>query len=188
MPSIYQLLPRTRHGAVVDAAGERVDLLADETWERFGWGVLAEDADEVLQRLLPEEPDAEVRRQVAREHLGKALRRARRFHAALDSPAAPPPGTRLHLFSGDAVDTASVVRAEDDGSLTPVEYAPGDGQVLRTSAVMDERIGSEWRPGTVTPIDWDAVTFVFTDHLGMTRDPSFTDNLLWQLLEAPALT
>ena len=52
---------------------------------------------------------------------------------------------------------------------------------------MDERIGrgADWSPGLVSPIAWDDVTFVFGDHLGMTRDPSFTDNVLYRLLDAP---
>ena len=66
-----------------------------------------------------------------------------------------------------------------------IEHAPGDGTVLRTSAILDERVGSEWTPGVQTPIDWDRVTFLFRDHLGLTRDPAFTDNLLFLLLEEP---
>ena len=50
---------------------------------------------------------------------------------------------------------------------------------------MDERVGGEWRPGLVTPIDWSGVTFVVGDHLALTRNPSFTDKILYRLLEAP---
>jgi hypothetical protein len=51
---------------------------------------------------------------------------------------------------------------------------------------MDERVGqAEWAPGLVTPIAWSDITFVFSDHLEMTRDPSFSDNILWRLLDAP---
>ena len=186
MPAIYQLLPRDRHAAVVDDAGQPVELYSVESWERFGWGLLGPGAGGLLEQWMPETPDRAARQAIAREHVERSLRRAQRFHSALDAPATPPPGTTLHLFSGDAVATPAVMRAEVDGSLTRVEWGPGDGQVLRSSAVMDERLASsEWRPGVVTPIDWHAVTFVFSDHLGMTRDPSFTDNLLWQLLEAP---
>jgi hypothetical protein len=31
------------------------------------------------------------------------------------------------------------------------------------------------------------VTFLFTDHLGLTRDPAFADNVLYLLLEDPRL-
>ena len=62
---------------------------------------------------------------------------------------------------------------------------PGDGTVLRSIALMDERVGQAWTRGVVTPIAWTDVTFVFTDHLGMTRDPAFTDDVLFRLLESP---
>ena len=57
--------------------------------------------------------------------------------------------------------------------------------MTRSSALLDERVGGEWRPGVVTPIPWRQVSFVFADHLAMTRDHGFTDNLLFLLLEEP---
>ncbi|MEM7409684.1 MAG: hypothetical protein AAF430_05595 [Myxococcota bacterium] len=186
MPAIYQLLPRNRHKAVVDASGRGVDLFDPTTWERYDWGLMAEEADATLQVLLPDESSKEARRRVAREHLAKSLRRAQRFHAALDRPAAPPAHTSLHLFSGDAVQTAARMQVDAEGALTLVESDAGDSRVLRTSAVMDERVGRDrWEPGLETPIAWSDVNFVFSDHLAMTRDPSFSDNLLWRLLDAP---
>jgi hypothetical protein len=52
---------------------------------------------------------------------------------------------------------------------------------------MDERYteGAKWSPRLVTPIKWSSVNFLFTDHLGLTKDPAFTDNVLYLLLEAP---
>jgi hypothetical protein len=50
---------------------------------------------------------------------------------------------------------------------------------------MDERTGAQWFPHLVTPIDWSQVTFLFSDHLGMTKDPAFADNVLYYLLESP---
>jgi pimeloyl-ACP methyl ester carboxylesterase len=185
MPAVYELLPRTRHAAVVDDGGRSVDLFDVATWKRFGWGLAAPD-DDVLAELLPDVPRREDRRAVALDHLTKALDRARQFHAALDLPGKPPPGTTLHLFSGDAVATPAVARADESGELTVIERHPGDARVLRSSALMDERIGqTQWTPGLVTPIHWSDVTFVFSDHLEMTRDPSFSDNILWRLLDAP---
>jgi hypothetical protein len=185
MPSVYQLLPRTRHGAVVDAQGRSVDLFDARTWQRFGWGLAAPD-DGSLADLLPEVATPADRRAVALDHLVKSLARAKQFHAALDVPAPPPPGTTLHLFSGDAVATPAVARVSEAGELSIAERAPGDARVLRSSALMDERVGrANWSPGLVTPIAWSDITFVFSDHLEMTRDPSFSDNILWRLLDAP---
>jgi len=79
-----------------------------------------------------------------------------------------------------------VAQVTESGRLTVVQRAPGDGRVLRSSALMDERVGrDQWAPGLVTPIGWSDITFVFSDHLEMTRDPSFSDNILWRLLDAP---
>jgi len=188
MPAIYQLLPRTRHLAVRDAAGTPLDVFDPAVWDRYGWGLASEQALPVLTQLLPlVESDAE-RRRIAREHLAKSLERAQRFHAALDVPAAPPPTTVLHLFAGDAQPTPAVVQVEDSGALRIAAHGPGDETVLRSSAVMDERVAlpdEEWTPGLVSPIAWRDVTFVFTNHLAMTRDPNFTDNVLYRLLDAP---
>jgi Lecithin:cholesterol acyltransferase len=168
-PSLYQLLPRARHRAVVDSDGRALDPLDVETWRRFGWGLASPRADESLAILLPDVSDPAERRRIARDHLAKSLARARQLDAALDSPAKPP----------------ALLTVGGDGKLSVTATAPGDGTVLRTSAIMDERETGEWRPGVVSPIAWTDVTFLFADHLALTRDPAFTDNILFRLLEAP---
>lgn len=50
---------------------------------------------------------------------------------------------------------------------------------------MDERTEGAWSPTLRSPIDWGQVNFIFTKHLAMTRDPAFTDNMLYLLLEDP---
>jgi hypothetical protein len=185
MPSVYQLLPRTRHGAVVlGEKGERVQNLYDsKLWETEGWGLLAKDQEPVLAELLPDVADPAQRRRIARDHLSKCLARARAFHEALDAPATAPSSVSIHLFAGDAVDTDAVVAIGKDGALEVVEKAPGDGTVTRASALLDERAGATWVPHLVSPIAWRSIRFLFTDHLGITKDPAFTDNVLWLLLE-----
>jgi pimeloyl-ACP methyl ester carboxylesterase len=186
MPAIYQLLPRSRHRAVYDSKGTPVDLLDPKEWERLNLGLANPSQRGVLRQLLPDAPDDAARRAIALDHLAKSLRRTERFQAALDVPAAPPPGTWLHLFAGDAEPTPAVFKLTGDGDYAVEVTAPGDDTVLRSSAIMDERLGyDEWRAGVVTPIAWNDVRFVFSSHLGMTRDPSFTDNILYQLLDAP---
>ena len=54
---------------------------------------------------------------------------------------------------------------------------PGDGRVLRTSALLDERAGSPWRAYVRSPVPWDNVLFLFPEggHKGrpyMKRYPS----------------
>ena len=45
------------------------------------------------------------------------------------------------------------------GTLTKLGTAPGDGTVLRSSALMDERVGGDWAPTLRSPITWSQVTF-----------------------------
>jgi hypothetical protein len=187
MPSIYQLLPRGRHGALRDAeTGETIpDTYDPELWRDRGWGLAAADQDPALQKLLPDVQDAESRRRIALDHQAKCLTRARAFAQALDRPVTPPDGTTLHLFAGDAIDTLAVIEARRDGKVGDKEHRPGDGTVLRSSALMDERVGQTWGPMLVSPIRWTSAHFVFTDHLGMTKDAAFSDNVLHLLLEVP---
>jgi hypothetical protein len=187
MPAVYQLLPRDRHGPLVaaDDGDRRVGSLYDpDLWVRLGWGLADEDQDPVLQMLLPDVPVRAERRRIALDHLHKALARARQFARALDQPGTPPAHLKLKLVAGDAIPTDAVAAVDEStGELEVVQQAPGDGTVLRTSALLDERVGGEWQPRVVTPIRWADVSFLFRDHLGMTKDPYFADNVLFFLLE-----
>ncbi|MDP3938704.1 MAG: hypothetical protein Q8R92_11300 [Deltaproteobacteria bacterium] len=188
MPSIYELLPRARHGALVDASdpGRKLDVLDPDLWERMGWGLADPAQDGVLRKLLPEVPDAAARRRIALDQQRKSLRRAGRFFEAIDRPASPPDGLTLHLIAGDAVQTTQVIAADSaTGEIEVIARGPGDGTVLRSSALMDERAGGNWQSALRSPIDWRSALFLFTDHLALTRDPAFTDNILYLLLEEP---
>lgn len=188
MPSIYQLLPRTRHRPVV--AGPQkvaVDLYNPRTWVQARWGFFNPNQSEVLRHLLPDEPDASRRLQIAYDHLSKCLAQAEAFHAAIDVKADPPEGTTIHLIASDAHPTVFQYTVDGKGSLSPTARVAGDGIVTRHSALMDERLAdrANWAPRLKSPVKWDSVTFLFTDHLGMTKDPAFTDNVLYLLLESP---
>jgi hypothetical protein len=109
--------------------------------------------------------------------------------AALVGPAPPPARLALFLIAGDAVPTEAVVAVDQDsGAIEVVEEAPGDGTVLRSSALMDERIGTNRLGRLESPIGWASVQFLFRDHVGLTKDPAFTDNLLYFLFERPKRT
>jgi hypothetical protein len=191
MPSIYQLLPRPRHGVFVDAGGAAVDvdLYDPDVWAANGWGLMAEDNDRYLQWMLPDLADAAARRGAAREYLGWVLARARAFHAALDHKAPLPPGTRVYLFAADAEATLARVRLTRQGErLVPTYrgsdlFVAGDLTVPRYSALADERFGRPFRPGLDSPVPWHQVTFLADDHVGLTANPQFVDNMLFVLLD-----
>jgi pimeloyl-ACP methyl ester carboxylesterase len=187
-PSLYQLLPRSRHGAVVwSDGGEPIeDLLDPQLWQQMQWGLASPDEREHIDWLLPETASVAERQKVALDHQRKSLERARQFAAALDRPAPAPRGLDLMLVAGDAVDTPSVISVDrDSGRLKITEMGPGDGSVLRSSALMDERVGGAWQPTLQSPIGWTDTLMLFTNHLGLTRDRIFTDNVLYWLLEDP---
>ncbi|MEW6144720.1 MAG: hypothetical protein AB1598_06835 [Thermodesulfobacteriota bacterium] len=185
-PSLYQQLPRTRHGAVADENGEWLDLMDPEVWIELGWGLTDPGQEEVLGWLLPDVSDPAKRREIAIDHLRKSLKRGAAFQEAIDTPAEPPQSLKLYLIAGDAVLTGSALKVDRaTGKIEVSAYAPGDGTVTRASALMDERVGGYWTPALVSPIEWSSVTFLFTDHLGLTKSPAFSDNVLFVLLEEP---
>ncbi len=192
MPALYQLLPRARHGHVVSGIEknqEFMDPYDPILWKQMGWGLANPELDSTLQVLLPEVKDKETRIKIALSHQRKSLMRAKAFAQALDIPAVTPPGLSINLIAGDAVDTADVIKVNTEtGELENYKSGPGDGKVLRSSALMDERVGSSNKGRLKTPIQWANVLFLFSDHLGLTTDPVFTDNILYMLLEQPLHT
>lgn len=194
-PSMYQLLPRRRHAPTTWGAGgsdappstwAEPAIFHETQWETLGWGLASADSGPVLERLLPDIDDADRRQAIAYDHLTKCLARAEQFHRALDVPAPRPQHVRLHLVAGDAEMTPNVMRVDPaTGAVELAESTPGDGTVTRASALMDERLDGDWTRTVRTPIDWSSVTFIHDDHLGLTRDPTFVDNVLYLLLEAP---
>jgi len=189
-PSMYQILPRGRHGHVWVKGSKSTrraeDVLDFTLWEEMGWGLADPAADEELVKLLPGVDTMAKRRAVAMDHLVKCLIEAKLVQRSLDVPAPKPAGIRVILFAGDAKATPSLaVAGPGSEDLEYVRFEGGDGTVLRTSALLDERAGRRWTPRVQTPIDWSEVTFLHTDHMGLTRSPTFTDNLLYLLLERP---
>lgn len=188
MPSLYQLLPRTRQRPVVTDGDRRtVDVMDPKVWAHFHWGLMDPRQQVVVRDLLPEIANPDERQMVAYDHLSKCLKRAKSFQEAMDTPAKPPAGTTIHLIAGDAHPTTTQFRVDNRGTLTVTAWQPGDGRVSRASSLMDERFstGVKWTPRLSSPIAWSNVNFLFADHLGLTSDPGFSDNILFLLLESP---
>lgn len=188
-PSLYQLLPRPRARPVVptDARGATLDLHDPALWQRMGWGLAAPGIEADLATLLPDVAGAEERRRIALALQARLLRRGRAFCAALDRPVTQPRGTELMVVAGDAMPTAERMTADPaDGRIAPLSTAPGDGLVLRDSALLDFRQGQSPRePGVVSPMDIQRALFLPREHLELTRDPTFRNNVLYWLLEEP---
>ncbi|MCZ6889949.1 MAG: hypothetical protein O7H39_15795 [Gammaproteobacteria bacterium] len=187
-PSAYQLLPRARHHGVVweDDGAPLEDLLDPELWQSLGWGLAEASGDPALRVLMPEVSDAATRRAIALQTQRRALDRARAFMAALDRKTKAPAGLEIYLVAGDSSDTPRRVSVNrNDGKLNVLEHGPGDGTVLRSSVLLDEREGREWQPTVVTPLDYHSVLLLPESHLGITKNAAFRDNMLFWLLEEP---
>jgi hypothetical protein len=97
----------------------------------------------------------------------------------------------MRLFAADTEPTIARVRMlERDGKLVPTFddadlYEPGDATVTRRSALADLRPRSEGQDWLRAAVAWDGVTFLPDDHIGLTKNPIFTDNVLFYLLQQP---
>ncbi|MEM7204874.1 MAG: hypothetical protein AAF628_31755 [Planctomycetota bacterium] len=196
MPSIYQLLPRNANRVVHNEAGRPIDLdLFDvDVWERNEWGLLAPESQEPVEWLLPEEPDAAVRHRRARDYVADNLTRAKAFHAALDQEPTTPCPAELRLFAADSIETPTfaIAKPKKDGRLALRFHGKGTGSfgdqtVPRYSAIGDRHFGHPSTPWLDSPIPWDSVTFLPDDHVGLTKNPLFTNNLLFYLLRQEPL-
>lgn len=187
-PSTYQLLPRAGGGSVVWADdGKSVgDLYSPALWQRLGWGLSSGDADGELSLLLPDARSVEEREFIAQALQARLLRRARQFHRAIDRPAPLPDGLSMMLVVGDNKKTAATIEVVRGNNKVRVgATADGDGTVLRNSVLGDQRQPSAWEPMLQTALDFDFALFLPETHTNLTSHPTFTDNILYWLLEHP---
>ena len=188
-PSLYQLLPRARSRPLVLAGGDQAALDPHDPalWQRMGWGIAKPGNDADLAQLMPDVTLAEERRRIALALQARYLQRARAFAAAMERPVRQPAGTQLMVVTGDALPTTMRMSANPtNGRIAPAQMAPGDGLVLRDSALMDFRQGVEPRgPNVMTPMDIQRALFLPHEHLEITRAPTFRNNILYWLLDEP---
>jgi len=83
--TLYQLLPRQRHGRVVDSqTKEKLNLYDPKLWQEMGWGLADEDQLDLIRKMLPETRTDEEARLIALDHQAKMLKRSAHLHRALD--------------------------------------------------------------------------------------------------------
>ena len=161
-PSVFQLLP---HRAAVKFLDENlkplaVDLYDREVWKRYGWSVIYSSPEFRRRYAAMAGTDGSDGRSEDEldVYLAAILRRARRFHEALDAVGAPNSPVVLLAIGGDCEETLSspvILRDEKRNrwltltrpreyrtsggvkiskqKITEAMYAPGDGRVTRTS-------------------------------------------------------
>ncbi|MEO0621002.1 MAG: hypothetical protein AAFU49_06445 [Pseudomonadota bacterium] len=184
--SVWQLFPRARHGRLRAIDGAVLDPLDADLWQRYNWGLLAPEADPLLSWLMPDVSNAFERRQRAGAHQARLLRRAEQFHRAIDRWAPKPEGLEMFQVVGGGFSTPANGEVDPvTGTFTLTDREEGDGVVLRASVLLDERQGTESTSGLVTPLRFDTTLFLPDEHVELTKNPVFGDNLLFWLLEQP---
>ncbi len=189
-PSIYQMMPAPSTRSLIYRKNHNkvVDIYDFKVWLRMKWGLADPKQYDVFKTLLPQEKDPVQRRLIAFDHLKKCLERAKRFKRAMGFPAIPPKGVNLYLVLGNAVRTTRRGEVDEEtGEIKVIEYGPGDGKVLASSAMYDERAGAKtWVPFFYSPIAWSNITQLRAAHMGITTAPAFKDNILFLLSAVPS--
>lgn len=188
LPGVYQLFPRIRYKMFKrsDADEAHSDFMQLDLWLEMKWGLADPTKDKLFARLLPGVDSPAARRETALEHLNKCLSSSDKLQRALDTVTTRPQHLKLFLFVGDATMTPLLATAKKgDKKLTYIKKGAGDGTVARSCVLLDERVGGKWSPRVNSPLQWDNVMFLQSNHLGMTKDPLCIKNILYILFERP---
>lgn len=188
-PSIYELISRGRDNALVNEAGEQLDPLSYDLWKSQKWGLAGADVS-LLRDIIGDNKGVpysdEQLLSIADDHLRKCLKNARQFQRALDLPVSTKPEhMNISLYIGDAIETVKRVKLNSKtGKLDYLHYEAGDGTVIRSSVLADRNAGDEKdAPAHIeSVIPYDSTKFIFAEHVKMTEDVSFVDNVLFELL------
>ena len=193
-PSVFQLMPHRRSVRFLDENLQPLDLdLYDpEVWRRYGWGAINSDEFRREYNGSPEDLD---------QYLANTLKRARRFHEALDAVENSESPVILLAIGGDCEETLSslvILRDEKRNrwltltrpreyrtsagvkmskrKVTEAMYAPGDGRVTRASLLGENLIKSRDR---VTGFTLSRYAVFGCDlHGQLPRNKSLQDNAL----------
>jgi hypothetical protein len=219
IPSIYQLLPHGASARFLDESLQPlagVDLYDPETWKRYGWGAINDPR--FRERFARGEPQGEMTKGETNSlsqldaYFAAALRRARRFHEAIDAldnaSASPIP---LFAFGGDCEETLSApvifrdakqdrwvtlmsarkLRGPSGGELSRREviramYEPGDGRVTRRSLLGETILGARTSALYETPLPLAYAAFICDSHSDLQNNKLLQNNALTLLISEMA--
>jgi pimeloyl-ACP methyl ester carboxylesterase len=159
-PSVFQLLPHREAVKFLDENLQpiQVDLYDIEVWKRYGWSVIYSSPDFRRRHEPAEATNGDGGGDQLDAYLAAVLKRARRFHQALDSVESTMSPVVLLAIGGDCEETLNspvILRDEKRNrwvtltrpreyrtssgvkiskkQATKAMYIPGDGRVTRSS-------------------------------------------------------
>ncbi len=193
-PSVFQLMPHREAVRFLDENLEvlTVDLYDPEVWKRYGWSVIY-SSPEFRRRYAETSGTDGTSENMLDAYLAATLRRARRFHEALDTRTTTYAPVPLLAIGGDCEETfnspvllrdekrnrwITMTRPRDYRTSSGVKiskkkateamYAPGDGRVTRAS-LLGEHVFKQLSRYAVFGCDL---------HGQLPRNPSLQDNAL----------
>lgn len=193
-PSVFQLMPHRQSARFLDENLQPldVDLYDPAVWKRYGWGAI--NKDEFRRNFNGRLEDLDA-------YLTNTLKRARRFHDALNAVENSEPPVILLAVGGDCEETLSapvILRDEKRNrwltlirprefrtsagvkmskkKVTNAMYAPGDGRVTRTSLLGENLVKSRDRNTGFTLLRY--AVFGCELHGQLPRNKTLQDNAL----------
>ncbi|PYS80984.1 MAG: hypothetical protein DMF67_18480 [Acidobacteria bacterium] len=212
-PSIFQLLPHGGQARFLDEhlRPVQVDLYDPAVWRRYQWSAANDPAFRAdYARGLVRGQEARTGKGALEEldaYFATVLRRARRFHEALDAAGSGEAPVKLYAFGGDCEETLSapvIVRDERRGRwLTLVRprelrssdgqrftrsqvvaamYEPGDGRVTRASLLGVHLAGSRASAFYQTALPIAYAAFACDLHSDLQNNKTLQDDALTLLI------
>ena len=193
-PSVFQLMPHQQAAKFLDENLQPLDLdlYSVEVWKRYGWGALT--SEEFRRDFKGNAEDLDV-------YLGNTLKRARRFHEALDAVESADSPVVLLAIGGDCEETLSapvilrdqkrnrwltLIRPREyrtsagvkisKKQVTNAMYAPGDGRVTRASLLGENLVQTRDRATGFTLSRY--AVFGCDLHGALPRNKTLQDNAL----------
>lgn len=193
-PSVFQLMPHREAARFLDENLHpmEIDLYDPEVWKRYGWGAIY--TQEFRQHFSGKSEELD-------QYLAVTLKRARRFHEALDAVEHSESPVVLLAIGGDCEETLSapvllrdqkrnrwltLIRPREfrtsagvkisKQKVTAAMYAPGDGRVTRASLLGENLIKARDR---ITGFTLSRYAVFGCDlHGQLPRNKSLQDNAL----------
>lgn len=213
IPSIYQLLPHSSSVSFLDEnlAPLEVDLYDLNTWRKYGWNIATDEKFRekfIIGKVGGDSaPFAGGKVEDLDAFLAAVLRRAKRFHEALDAPSTGETRVPLYVYGGDCENTlvapvvyydkknekwVTLTRADEirDSSGQKVSskdvaramFEPGDGRVTRRSLLGQDLAGRRRSNLVATPLPIAYALFTCSEHGDLPNDKTLLNNALTALV------
>ena len=213
IPSLYQLLPHSSSVSFLDEnlAPLEIDLYNPAVWLKYGWTIAGDE------KYRANFPTGKVGGDCAPclggnltdldAFLAVVLKRAKRFHEALDSPSNGEQRVPLYVYGGDCEATlvapvllfddkkgkwVTLTRAEEiktskgrkilSKDVEKAMFAPGDGRVSRRSLLGEDLIGARRSQLVDSALPINYAVFACSEHGDLPNSKILQDNAFTALV------